>query len=82
MGTYLKICVGGDGLQPVWIYRFWPMKFPSGAKAQAHSAALAARLKSCPVTKLRQIAAELSFFAACKARVDIAGVMCRLLVRP
>jgi len=39
-----------------------PEKHPSGAKAHVDLIALAARLKSCPVTKLR-------FSAACKGQL-------------
>jgi probable rRNA maturation factor len=45
-----------------------PEKHPSGAKARDDSAALTARLKSCPVTKP-------VFSAACKARDDSADFM-------
>jgi hypothetical protein len=45
-----------------------PEERPSGAEAHVDLIALAARLKSCPDTKLSKIPAELSFSAACKAR--------------
>jgi hypothetical protein len=45
-----------------------PEKRPSGAEAHIDLIVLAARLKSCPVTKPLEIAAKLSFSAACKPR--------------
>jgi hypothetical protein len=44
-----------------------PEERPAGAKAHVDSIAFAARLKSCPVTKLSKIAGEKSFSAACLA---------------
>jgi hypothetical protein len=43
---------------------------PQGLKPGVDIAGLTARLKSCPVTKPQQTAAELSSSAACKALVD------------
>ena len=42
-------------------------KHVAGAEARADFGALAARLKSCPVTELRRISGGLSFSAACLA---------------
>ena len=63
-GTYFVAEEGGDGEE-----------HPSGAKAHADSAALAARLKSCPDTKLLQISARGNSSAATEAltRQTLAG---------
>jgi len=51
---------------------------PSGAKAHADFATLAARLKSCPDTKRSQIHAGMSFSGAREARADSAAFVARL----
>ena len=45
-----------------------PEKHTAGAEALVDFAALEARLKSCPDTKLPKISAGSSFSAACEAR--------------
>jgi hypothetical protein len=53
-----------------------PRLASAGAKAQIDSKAVAARLKSCPVTKHAQDSATVSFFAACETpayRVRVAA---------
>jgi hypothetical protein len=54
-----------------------PKKHAAGAKAHVDFAALAARLKSCPVTKHSQTLLGVSFSAACKARLLFSGFVCR-----
>jgi signal transduction histidine kinase len=61
---------------------------PSGAEAHVDASALSARLKSCPVTKPPEIAAESSFAVSCSAlegmpaalQVPIAPEDCTLLI--
>jgi hypothetical protein len=50
----------------------------SGAEAHANIAAFAARLKSCPDTKLSIILSEMSFSAASEAQADFAALAARL----
>jgi hypothetical protein len=45
-------------------------KHVAGAEARADFEAVSARLKSCPVTKLRWDSGGLNFFAACSARTS------------
>jgi hypothetical protein len=52
-----------------------PKKYAAGAKAHIDFAALAARLKSCPVTKHSQILLGVSFSAACKAQLLFVSVL-------
>jgi len=47
-------------------------KRTAGAEAHVDFAALAARLKSCPVTKLSRIPCEMNFSATCEAQIHFA----------
>jgi hypothetical protein len=55
---------------------------PSGAKAHADFAGLAARLKSCPVTKQSICVGQRNFSASCKGHADFAAFAARLKVVP